>query len=129
MVENQLDPTFVYVPDSKPSEVITSNDSGNITVTETDDVISDLRDDLDESEGKEKEEEPENPLPTETPNEVISEKLTYNYKEVVSKSILFYAAQRSGKLPENNKVPQSLMLSSSTYAERLGSLAWRFSYV
>ena len=104
MVENQLDPTFVYVPDSKPSEVITSNDSGNVTVTKTDDVISDLRDDLEEPEEEKEEEEPENPLPTETPNEVISEKLTYNYKEVVSKSILFYAAQRSGKLPENNKV-------------------------
>ena len=108
MIENQLDPTFVYVPDSKPVEVITSND-GNVTVTiddsDTDDEFG-LRDDLEETTDDEEEEveDPEDALPTETPNEVISEKLTYNYKEVVSKSILFYAAQRSGRLPDNNKV-------------------------
>lgn len=108
MIENQLDPTFVYVPDSKPSEVITSNDQNSnstTTPTETDDAVSDLRDDLEEeTDDEETEEDPEDALPTETPNEVIADKLTYNYKEVVSKSILFYAAQRSGRLPENNKV-------------------------
>ena len=42
--------------------------------------------------------------PTETPNSVLN-KLDYNYKEIISKSILFYEAQRSGKLPEKNRVP------------------------
>ena len=28
----------------------------------------------------------------------------YNYVEVLQKSILFYEAQRSGKLPENNRL-------------------------
>ena len=29
----------------------------------------------------------------------------YDYDEVLEKSILFYEAQRSGKLPSNNRVP------------------------
>lgn len=29
----------------------------------------------------------------------------YNYDEVLEKSILFYAAQRSGKLPADNPIP------------------------
>ena len=29
----------------------------------------------------------------------------YNYAEVLQKSILFYEAQRSGKLPANNRIP------------------------
>ena len=29
----------------------------------------------------------------------------YNYKEVLHKSILFYEAQRSGKLPRTNRIP------------------------
>ena len=29
----------------------------------------------------------------------------YDYDEVLHKSILFYEAQRSGKLPANNRVP------------------------
>jgi hypothetical protein len=29
----------------------------------------------------------------------------YNYDEVLHKSILFYAAQRSGKLPVDNPIP------------------------
>ena len=29
----------------------------------------------------------------------------YNYDEVITKSILFYAAQRSGKLPADNPIP------------------------
>ena len=29
----------------------------------------------------------------------------YNYNDVLRKSILFYEAQRSGKLPENNRIP------------------------
>ncbi|CBY22191.1 unnamed protein product [Oikopleura dioica] len=31
--------------------------------------------------------------------------LKYNYKEILQKSILFYEAQRSGKLPEKNRIP------------------------
>ena len=30
---------------------------------------------------------------------------TYNLSEVLHKSILFYEAQRSGDLPDNNRVP------------------------
>jgi endoglucanase len=30
---------------------------------------------------------------------------TYNYNEVLRKSILFYEAQRSGRLPSNNRIP------------------------
>ena len=29
----------------------------------------------------------------------------YNYDDVLMKSILFYEAQRSGKLPDNNRIP------------------------
>jgi len=29
----------------------------------------------------------------------------YDYDEVIRKSILFYEAQRSGKLPANNRIP------------------------
>ena len=29
----------------------------------------------------------------------------YNYAEVIEKSLLFYEAQRSGRLPKNNRVP------------------------
>lgn len=29
----------------------------------------------------------------------------YNYDEIIEKSILFYAAQRSGKLPADNPIP------------------------
>lgn len=29
----------------------------------------------------------------------------YNYSEVIEKSLLFYEAQRSGKLPANNRIP------------------------
>ena len=29
----------------------------------------------------------------------------YNYDEVLMKSILFYEAQRSGKLPDSNRIP------------------------
>lgn len=29
----------------------------------------------------------------------------YNYDEVLMKSILFYEAQRSGKLPDDNRIP------------------------
>lgn len=29
----------------------------------------------------------------------------YNYTEVIEKSLLFYEAQRSGKLPANNRIP------------------------
>ena len=28
----------------------------------------------------------------------------YDYKEVLEKSLLFYAAQRSGPLPDNNRI-------------------------
>ncbi|XP_033764172.1 endoglucanase E-4-like isoform X2 [Pecten maximus] len=38
-----------------------------------------------------------------TPPAVASEK--YNYAEVLEKSILFYEAQRSGKLPSTNRIP------------------------
>ena len=31
--------------------------------------------------------------------------MKYNYPEVLQKSILFYEAQRSGKLPADNRVP------------------------
>ena len=31
--------------------------------------------------------------------------MKYNYAEVLQKSILFYEAQRSGKLPANNRIP------------------------
>jgi len=30
---------------------------------------------------------------------------TYNYNQVIQKSILFYEAQRSGRLPSNNRIP------------------------
>lgn len=29
----------------------------------------------------------------------------YNYSEVIEKSLLFYEAQRCGKLPANNRIP------------------------
>ena len=29
----------------------------------------------------------------------------YNYNDVLYKSILFYEAQRSGKLPDDNRIP------------------------
>lgn len=29
----------------------------------------------------------------------------YNYSEVIEKSLLFYEAQRSGKLPASNRIP------------------------
>ena len=29
----------------------------------------------------------------------------YNYEEILNKSIMFYEAQRSGKLPPNNYIP------------------------
>ena len=31
--------------------------------------------------------------------------VTYDYSEILSKSIWFYESQRSGKLPANNRVP------------------------
>jgi hypothetical protein len=37
-----------------------------------------------------------------TVSEVVSQE--YNYAEVLQKSMWFYEAQRSGKLPENNRV-------------------------
>lgn len=30
---------------------------------------------------------------------------SYNYSEVIEKSLLFYEAQRTGKLPEDNRIP------------------------
>ena len=42
--------------------------------------------------------------PTITPPSVLN-KLDYNYKEIISKSILFYEAQRSGKLGDKNRIP------------------------
>merc|ERR1712002_1428531 len=38
----------------------------------------------------------------EAPN---SDKSKYNYNDVIQKSILFYEAQRSGKLPDTNRIP------------------------
>ncbi|KAK7476109.1 hypothetical protein BaRGS_00032663 [Batillaria attramentaria] len=34
-----------------------------------------------------------------------AQSMKYNYPEVLQKSILFYEAQRSGKLPHNNRIP------------------------
>ena len=42
------------------------------------------------------------PITTENPTTISS---PYNYDEVLHKSILFYEAQRSGKLPASNRVP------------------------
>ena len=36
---------------------------------------------------------------------VIKITAQYNYDEVLHKSILFYEAQRSGRLPANNRIP------------------------
>lgn len=36
---------------------------------------------------------------------LCSSKISYDFGEVLSKSLLFYEAQRSGKLPENNRIP------------------------
>lgn len=36
---------------------------------------------------------------------VISSIHCYNYSEVIHKSLLFYEAQRSGKLPVSNRIP------------------------
>ena len=98
----------------KPMEIITSSDTNSTTVIiDEDDAISDLRDDLVEEDEDEAETEDDScddddpscnmAIPTVTPDEEIS-KMKYNYKDVVSKSILFYMAQRSGKLPENFKI-------------------------
>ena len=35
----------------------------------------------------------------------MSERRTYDYNQVIAMSILFYEAQRSGKLPSNNRIP------------------------
>ncbi|XP_020616929.1 uncharacterized protein LOC110054900 [Orbicella faveolata] len=46
------------------------------------------------------------PRPTSKPTIGVPLKLSgYNYGEVLKLSILFYEAQRSGKLPKNNRVP------------------------
>ena len=42
---------------------------------------------------------------TEAPPTVIPSCSKYDYNEVLHKSILFYEAQRSGKLPANNRIP------------------------
>lgn len=39
------------------------------------------------------------------PRQFIPSCSKYNYNEVLRKSILFYEAQRSGKLPRNNRIP------------------------
>lgn len=36
---------------------------------------------------------------------VISSIDCYNYSEVIEKSLLFYEAQRTGKLPSTNRIP------------------------
>jgi len=36
---------------------------------------------------------------------VDQQETKYNYEEVLVKSLLFYEAQRSGKLPADNRIP------------------------
>lgn len=46
----------------------------------------------------------------------------YNYDEVLMKSILFYETQRSGKLPDDNRIPwrgDSSLLDSGDNGEDL----------
>ena len=77
-----------------------------------------MRDDLeDEEEVDEDEEKDEDEAEVIelTTNEEIAEKLDFSYKDVVSKSILFYAAQRSGRLPENNKVLRRLEIFKAKF--------------
>jgi len=42
---------------------------------------------------------------TTTPSPNPTNNTKYNYAEVVAKSLLFYNAQRSGRLPANNPIP------------------------
>jgi endoglucanase len=45
------------------------------------------------------------PTTTATSSEPTVCEAEYDYNEVLSKSLLFYEAQRSGDLPETNRVP------------------------
>ena len=36
---------------------------------------------------------------------ILDDGTKYNYDDVIRKSIMFYEAQRSGKLPSNNEIP------------------------
>lgn len=49
--------------------------------------------------------QPPIPSTTKAPPTGIPSCSKYDYNEVLHKSILFYEAQRSGKLPENNRIP------------------------
>jgi len=85
------------VPDCTPPDGNSTDDSNSTTIcTDVDD---------------------ETAGPTETPPSVLN-KLDYNYKEIISKSILFYEAQRSGPLGDKNRIPwrgDSAMFDKGNY--------------